>query len=92
MTVVEAVARTTPVPDASTAGAAQARVIRRRHVIYVEGYDPQGAKGYYRLFDALLDALPEDLAAARRGWASWRWIRRTSRTGTSKRRDRTGRS
>ncbi len=26
-------------------------VIRRRRVIYVEGYDPQGAEGYYRLFD-----------------------------------------
>src|SRR3954468_11872770 len=39
------------VPDGATAGAAQAAVIRRRHVIYVEGYDPQGAKGYYRLFD-----------------------------------------
>jgi len=25
-------------------------VIRRRHVLYVEGYDPQGAEGYYRLF------------------------------------------
>jgi hypothetical protein len=25
-------------------------VIRRRHVIYVEGYDPQGAEGYYGLF------------------------------------------
>ena len=25
-------------------------MIRRRHVIYVEGYDPQGAEGYYRLF------------------------------------------
>jgi len=25
-------------------------VIRRRHVIYVEGYDPQGAEGYYDLF------------------------------------------
>jgi hypothetical protein len=24
--------------------------VRRRHVIYVEGYDPQGAEGYYRLF------------------------------------------
>ena len=22
----------------------------RRHVIYVSGYDPQGADGYYRLF------------------------------------------
>jgi hypothetical protein len=41
----------TLVPDASTAGAAQGGLIRRRHVIYVEGYDPQGAKGYYRLFD-----------------------------------------
>jgi hypothetical protein len=26
-------------------------VIRRRHVIYVEGYDPQGAAGYYSLFE-----------------------------------------
>jgi hypothetical protein len=25
-------------------------VIRRRHVIYVEGYDPQGAEGYHSLF------------------------------------------
>jgi len=25
-------------------------LIRRRHVIYVEGYDPQGAEGYYNLF------------------------------------------
>ena len=25
-------------------------LIRRRHIIYVEGYDPQGAEGYYRLF------------------------------------------
>jgi hypothetical protein len=25
-------------------------LIRRRHVIYGEGYDPQGAEGYYRLF------------------------------------------
>lgn len=25
-------------------------MIRRRHVIYVEGYDPQGAEGYYNLF------------------------------------------
>ena len=27
------------------------RTIRRRHVIYVEGYDPQGAEGYYSLFE-----------------------------------------
>jgi hypothetical protein len=38
------------VPDASSAGAAPAALIARRHVIYVEGYDPQGAEGYYRLF------------------------------------------
>ena len=25
-------------------------MIRRRHVIYVEGYDPQGAEGYHSLF------------------------------------------
>jgi hypothetical protein len=25
-------------------------LVRRRHVIYVGGYDPQGAEGYYRLF------------------------------------------
>lgn len=25
-------------------------MIRNRHVFYVEGYDPQGAEGYYRLF------------------------------------------
>ena len=23
----------------------------RRHVLYVEGYDPQGAEGYYKLFE-----------------------------------------
>src|SRR6476659_3172882 len=43
--------RMTRVPDGATAGAAPAGSIRRRRVIYVEGYDPQGAKGYYRLFD-----------------------------------------
>ncbi len=29
-------------------------MIRRRHVIYVEGYDPQGAEGYYGLFQRSL--------------------------------------
>ncbi len=29
-------------------------MIRRRHVIYVEGYDPQGAEGYYSLFQRSL--------------------------------------
>ena|SRR6516162_2109039 len=33
------------------ADVAQAALVRRRHVIYVEGYDPQGAEGYYRLFE-----------------------------------------
>src|SRR5262245_11639712 len=30
---------------------AENALIARRHVIYVEGYDPQGAEGYYRLFE-----------------------------------------
>lgn len=34
-----------------TSPADETRVVRRRHIIYVEGYDPQGAKGYYRLFE-----------------------------------------
>jgi hypothetical protein len=38
------------VADGAIAGAAPAAGIRRRRVIYVEGYDPQGAEGYYRLF------------------------------------------
>jgi hypothetical protein len=38
------------VPDAATGCAREGALIRRRHVIYVEGYDPQGAEGYYRLF------------------------------------------
>ena len=25
-------------------------LIRKRHIFYVEGYDPQGADGYYRMF------------------------------------------
>jgi hypothetical protein len=29
---------------------AEAALIARRRVIYVSGYDPQGAEGYYRLF------------------------------------------
>ncbi len=28
----------------------EAALIRRRHVLYVEGYDPQGADGYYDIF------------------------------------------
>src|SRR5439155_25278547 len=28
----------------------QTGLIRRRHVIYISGYDPQGAEGYYALF------------------------------------------
>ena len=30
---------------------AKKALIARRHVIYVGGYDPQGAEGYYRLFE-----------------------------------------
>jgi len=30
---------------------AEKALITRRHVIYVGGYDPQGAEGYYRLFE-----------------------------------------
>ena len=33
-------------PDDGNADA----LIRRRHVLYVEGYDPQGAEGYHKLF------------------------------------------
>src|SRR5262245_63621804 len=40
----------TLVPDAARAGAAPAALFRARRIIYVEGYDPQGAEGYYRLF------------------------------------------
>jgi hypothetical protein len=37
--------------DASKAAiAAGPSLIRRRHVFYVEGYDPRGAEGYHRLF------------------------------------------
>jgi hypothetical protein len=32
-------------------GAGRLSVIRRRHVIYVCGYDPQGAEGYYAIFE-----------------------------------------
>ena len=37
-------------PDAATGTPTGDPLIRRRHIIYVEGYDPQGAEGYYRLF------------------------------------------
>ena len=37
--------------DVSWPRAAGAGLIRRRHVFYVEGYDPQGAEGYYKLFE-----------------------------------------
>src|SRR5262245_28809817 len=26
------------------------KLVRKRHVLYVEGYDPQGAEGYHNLF------------------------------------------
>jgi hypothetical protein len=31
------------------------RTVQRRHVIYVEGYDPRGAEGYYHLFQRACD-------------------------------------
>jgi hypothetical protein len=34
-------------------------LIRRRHVIYVEGYDPQGAEGYYSLFERSWKRFPK---------------------------------
>ena len=37
--------------DVSRPRTAGAGLIRRRHVFYVEGYDPQGAEGYYKLFE-----------------------------------------
>jgi hypothetical protein len=37
--------------DAGRSAPAGAALIHRRHVIYVEGYDPQGAEGYYGLFE-----------------------------------------
>lgn len=30
-------------------------LVRRRHVLYVEGYDPQGAEGYYDIFKRSFD-------------------------------------
>ena len=36
-------------------------MIRRRHVFYVEGYDPQGAAGYYGMFG-------RELKRFRRAW------------------------
>ena len=36
--------------DTSDADNGDHTLIRRRHVFYVEGYDPQGAEGYYDIF------------------------------------------
>jgi hypothetical protein len=40
--------------NASAKSAGGEGIVRRRHIIYVEGYDPQGAEGYYRLFERSL--------------------------------------
>ena len=61
MTVVEA-GRTALAPDGSMARAAEAASIRRRHVIYVRA-TTRRAPGLPRLFDAVLETLPHDLAA-----------------------------
>ena len=47
-------------------------MIRRRHVIYVEGYDPQGAKGYYRLFERAWARFLKIWPLQVRAWASSR--------------------
>ena len=57
-------------------------MIRRRHVFYIAGYDPQGVPGYYRLFKRELDrfqrtwpitaALSEPVADADGIAARWR--------------------
>jgi hypothetical protein len=38
-------------------GGSEGDLIRRRHIIYVEGYDPQGAEGYHNLFSAFVPAI-----------------------------------
>jgi hypothetical protein len=37
-------------PENPRVATPQVSRVRRRHVLYVEGYDPQGAEGYYGLF------------------------------------------
>jgi hypothetical protein len=39
---------------AATGNTISSAMIGRRHVLYVEGYDPQGAEGYYKLFERSL--------------------------------------
>ena len=39
---------------AATGDTSSGATIGRRHVLYVEGYDPQGAEGYHKLFDRSL--------------------------------------
>ena len=64
----------------SVARAEQPALIRRRHVIYVEGYDPQGAQGYHSLFKRSwkrflevwpLDARVGDLQIDSQEFAHW---------------------
>jgi pimeloyl-ACP methyl ester carboxylesterase len=38
--------------------------VRRRHVIYVEGYDPRGAEGYYNLFQRACDRFRREWLAS----------------------------
>ena len=66
--------------DAPVARTVQPALIRRRHVIYVEGYDPQGAQGYYTLFKRSwkrflevwpLDARVGDLQIDSQEFAHW---------------------
>ena len=67
-------------------------LIRRRHVLYVEGYDPQGAEGYHNLFSRSFRRFLKNLAAENDGRRRCRSIPTISRTGPSRPPARTGRS
>ena len=69
------------------------RLIRRRHVFYIAGYDPQGVPGYYRLFKRELERFQRTWPVQASTRASRRSMPTASRrAGTSPRQDRTGRS
>ena len=67
-------------------------LIRRRHVLYVEGYDPQGAEGYHNLFSRSFRRFLKNLAAEDERSAICVSIPTISRIGPSMPPVRTGRS